>query len=323
MTSLNLKPDWYLRSRLRLRHLHLLIVLDDVKNVGEAARRLATTQPAVSRMLAELEEMVGTLLFNRTSKGTFATPHGESMIRHARWVLGDLERMGQDWAEPGGLLNEKVVLGINSSSAAFLVPNALVRFQQEREVVTVVVREGSIETLLPDLFTRKLDLIVARLGATTYASDLVQKILYEEPMCICCSVEHPLARKSEYAWQDLANHPWILPPAGSPVRVGLDMLFQRYGIIPRGRVESASMLNNMVLMDKSMALCLMPVAVATYHAERHRLVMLSIDLPLVFGPIGVIHHASLDLSASMKHLVKCFEIEAALMTMVPSTSGLE
>ena len=122
-----LRADWYLRGRLRLRHLRLLMVMDDVRNVGEAARRMATTQPAVSRMLAELEEMVGARLFERTSKGTFPTVHGASMIRHASWVLGDLERMGREWSEPGGLGVETLSVGINSSSAAFLVPRTLLR----------------------------------------------------------------------------------------------------------------------------------------------------------------------------------------------------
>ncbi|VCU68571.1 HTH-type transcriptional regulator GbpR [Pigmentiphaga humi] len=308
-----LRADWYLHGRLRLRHLRLLQVLDDVHNVGEAARRMATTQPAVSRMIAELESMAGTRLFTRTSKGTFPTPHGASMIRHARWVLGDLERMGREWSEPGGLGVETISIGINSSSAAFLVPHALLRLERSHAGVNVLVREGSIEALLPDLYTRKLDLVVARLGASASAADLVRQILCEEPMCVCSAADHPLAGRRKLSWADLGAYPWVMPPQGSPVRIGLDMLFQQHGLRPASRIESASVVNNMVLMELSPSLSVMPRAVAAYHARRHRLAILKLELPPVFGPIGVIRHESLDPSANMLALIDCLRDEAAGM----------
>ncbi|MPS28321.1 LysR family transcriptional regulator [Pigmentiphaga sp.] len=312
-----LRADWYLRGRLRLRHLRLLVVMDDVRNVGEAARRMATTQPAVSRMLAELEDMVGARLFERTSKGTFPTVHGASMIRHARWVLGDLERMGREWSEPGGLGVETLSLGINSSSAAFLVPRTLLRLEERAAGINVLVREGSIEALLPDLQTRKLDLVVARLGAGTAGPGLATRILCEEPMCVCGSASHPLASRKRPSWKELAAYPWIMPPRGSPVRAGLDMLFQRADVRPASRVESASVLNNMVLMDNSHALSVMPRAVAAYHARRHALAILAVELPPVFGPIGVIRHDSLEPSPAMLALVDCLEEEAKALSQAP------
>ncbi|MCK9507904.1 MAG: LysR substrate-binding domain-containing protein [Pigmentiphaga sp.] len=307
--SLSLRADWYVHGRLRLRHLQMLLALDDVRNVGEAARRLATTQPAVSRMMAELEAMVGTRLFERTSKGTFPTPHGASMIRHARWILGDLDRMGKEWSSPGGLSVETIHVGINSSSAAFLMPHALLRFEQRMPAVNVQVREGSIEALLPDLYTRKLDFIVARLGADLRAEELVRQVLYEEPMCICCAADHPLAAQRP-SWEALSAYPWIMPPRGSPVRIGLDLLFQQHGVSVQSRVESASVVNNMVLMDNSQALSIVPRAVASYYARLHGLSIVDLTLPTVFGPIGVIRHQSLAPSGAMLALMDCLHQEA-------------
>ena len=309
-----LRPDWYLRG-LRLRHLRLLTVLGDVNNVGEAARRMATTQPAVSKMLAELEALVGVSLFTRTSKGTYPTQHGASMIRHARWVLGDLDRLGQEWGEQGASSVERIVIGINSSSSAFLVPDALLRLELRALPVTVVVREASIEALLPDLFTRKLDLVIARLGAATQHIDLLQQVLFEEPMCVVAALDHPLGEIGECSWQALASHPWILPPQGSPVRAGLDMLFLREGVQPRASVESASVLNNLVLMDGSRALSLLPRAVARFHAKRHGLRILPVFLPQVFGPLGVVRHESLQLSTAMQTLIACLKETVAAMAL--------
>lgn len=307
--SSTLRDGWYVQGRLRFRHLQMLLALDDSRHVGEAAQRLSTTQPAVSRMMAELETMVGTRLFERTSKGTYPTPHGASMIRHARWVLGDLDRMGREWAQASGLETETLEVGVNSSSAAFLMPHALLRFEQQVPGSNVRVREGSIEALLPDLYTRKLDLIVARLGEESQASELVRHVLYEEPMCICCAADHPLANQTP-SWEDLSTYPWILPPQGSPVRIGLDRLFQPYGLQARSRIESASVTNNLVLMENSLALSVVPRSVASSYVQLHRLAVVDKALPPVFGPIGVIRHQSLEPTPAMKALLDCLRHEA-------------
>lgn len=305
-----LAADWYLRGRLRLAHLRLLATLEQTKHVGETARRLATTQPAVSRMLAELEEMVETQLFVRTPKGSFPTAHGRAMIRHALWILGDLERLGRDWAVQGEEAAERVVLGINSSSAAWLVPNALRRLEAAGAGVTVVVREGSVEALLPDLASRQIDLVVARLGATTSGADFVEELLFHESMCVVCAAQHPLAGAAACTWTELGGYPWIMPPVGSPVRAALDLIFMRERVRPASCVESASVLTNMIIMDRGRALSLMPQRVATYHAPRARLVVLPVDLPDVFGPLGIVHHASLELTSGMQLVKRCLHEEA-------------
>lgn len=307
-----LPPGWYLRGRLRLRHLHLMRVLDEVHNVGLAARRLATTQPAVSRMIAELEDMLGARLFDRTPKGTFPTRHGESLIRHARWVLGDLERMSGEWSGAPDLDVETISIGVNSTAAAFLVPRALLRFKQQAANVNVLVREGSLEALAPELYTRKLDLLVARLGEAVRKPDLASQVLYEEPMCVCARAGHPLAGEPGVPWQRLAAYPWIMPPRGSPVRIGLDMLLQRHGVYPYARIESASALNNTILMNSSDTLSLMPRCVARHLARGQGLAILDIDLPPVFGPIGLVRHCGLDLSAHMRGLIECLQAVASV-----------
>jgi DNA-binding transcriptional LysR family regulator len=308
-----LGANWYLRGRLGLRHLRLLVVLDETRNVGEAARRLATTQPAVSKMLADLEDMVGLALFTRTPKGTFPTPHGESFIRHARWILGDLDRLGDEWPDKGAVPAERVTIGINSSSAAFLAPNAILRLESLGLPVVVVVREGSLEALMPALEARQLDLIVARLGSATRRPSLTEQRLGHESMSVVCSTRHPLASEKICGWEEVTRYPWIMPPTGSPVRAAFDLILSRQGLKPLSRIESASVGVNMVLMERSDALSLMPRGVARYHAGRGSVCILPIDIPDVFGPLGIVRHAHLAPSPGVERLIECLQEEAALM----------
>ena len=84
--------DRVLRSNLKLRHLQLLVALDDFRHLGRAAEFLSMTQPAVSKSLAEIERMFELDLFLRSTRGTEPTPYGTAVLRFARSVLSDFGR---------------------------------------------------------------------------------------------------------------------------------------------------------------------------------------------------------------------------------------
>jgi DNA-binding transcriptional LysR family regulator len=303
--------DWYLRSRLKLRHLKLLVVLADVGNQAEAARRLATTQPGASKMLAELEAMVGARLFERTAKGALPTPQGEILIRHARWILGDLGRLGDELEASGDQLAGELRLGTNSSSAACLVPRSLVLLRQLAPALTVAVHEESVESLLPALEARRLDLVVARLGRATAGAAYTQVELIDEPMVLAVAPNHPLtARKRALRWRDLDDYPWILPPEGSPVHDALILLLDRHRVDPRVLARSASILNNLALMETAGALGIFPAAVGREYQRRGLLAALPLALPPVFGPIGVITLRGLAPSPALAAMIRCLQSSA-------------
>ncbi|HRM92388.1 MAG TPA: LysR family transcriptional regulator, partial [Alicycliphilus sp.] len=79
--------DRVLRSNLKLRHLQMLVALDQFRHLGRTAEFLSLTQPAVSKTLAEIESMFGLPLFERSTRGTEPTAAGASVVRFARLVL--------------------------------------------------------------------------------------------------------------------------------------------------------------------------------------------------------------------------------------------
>src|SRR5580765_1819370 len=84
--------DRVLRSNLKLKHLQLLVALDEFRHIGRAAEFLSVTQPAVSKTLAEIERMFDLVLFERSTRGTEPTSFGKSVVRFARSVLADFSR---------------------------------------------------------------------------------------------------------------------------------------------------------------------------------------------------------------------------------------
>ena len=60
-------------------------------NVGRAASRLHLTQPPLSRHILALEDELGTPLFERNPRGMRLLPAGETLLKHARRILAEVE----------------------------------------------------------------------------------------------------------------------------------------------------------------------------------------------------------------------------------------
>src|SRR5688572_12125827 len=83
---------WFIRARLKTRQLLLLVALDEEGNIHRAAEVLNMTQPGASKLLKDLEDVLGVPLFERLPRGMRPTAYGEAMIRHSRTALASLNQ---------------------------------------------------------------------------------------------------------------------------------------------------------------------------------------------------------------------------------------
>jgi molybdenum-dependent DNA-binding transcriptional regulator ModE len=83
---------WFIRARLKTRQLLLLVALAEEGNIHRAAQVLNMTQPAASKLLKDLEDVLEVPLFERLPRGMRPTWYGETMIRHARMALASLNQ---------------------------------------------------------------------------------------------------------------------------------------------------------------------------------------------------------------------------------------
>jgi hypothetical protein len=105
-------PNWFLKARLKTRQLLLLIALDDYRNIHRAADELHMTQPAASKQIKDLEEMLDVKLFERLPRGMEPTIYGETMIRHARMALTSLALAHDDIVTLKAGLTGQVEVGV-------------------------------------------------------------------------------------------------------------------------------------------------------------------------------------------------------------------
>ena len=96
MTNYN---HWFIRARLKTRQLLLLVALAEEGNIHRAAQVLNMTQPAASKLLKDLEDVLEVPLFERLPRGMRPTWYGETMIRHARVALASLNQAHDERSE--------------------------------------------------------------------------------------------------------------------------------------------------------------------------------------------------------------------------------
>lgn len=284
-----LAPDWFLRSRLKMRHVQLLAAIDEHRSIHKAAASLNMTQPAATKLLADLEGLLELHLFERSTRGLVPTPHGESLVRHARMILGTLDHARAELGAISDGAAGKIKIGVLLVVAPVLVPRALLRFKERHPTMTVLVQEGNLASLMPALHRGDLDLIVGRLTADFDSAGLHFELCYDEPMCVVVRSGHPLCEERSLHLAGLADRAWILPTPDTAFRQRVDAAFRQGGVEPPARlVESVSILTNKALLQGSDMLGVMPGNVARHYECAGELAVLAVDLPLPSGPVGII-----------------------------------
>lgn len=266
------------KKSLTIRHLRVIAALSDLKIVGRVAEELNVTQPAISKQIGELERIVGTPIVTRERNRLHMTAIGERLAEHARQVLNQLDRAAFDLEAMASGVTGSVTIGVVSSVAPILLPGALALLKRSAPETSVSVIEGHFVPLYPELEAGQLDLLIARVWQPQDLPGIQQRVLFSEPVVVVAGREHPLARVSDPAWEDVVGWPWILPQANSVARRAVDALFSQNGIAaPNNTIASLSLTLNLEIMRQMPALGLFPESLAQAHAVRGDLVILPLD----------------------------------------------
>ncbi|HWT38486.1 MAG TPA: LysR family transcriptional regulator [Paraburkholderia sp.] len=299
---------WYVRTRLKTRQLLLLVALDEEGNIHRAADALSMSQPAASKLLRELEEMLDAPLFERMPRGMRATLYGEVMIRHARSVVGSLDQAREEvLALKSGQLG-RVAVGTITSPAVSLLPAAIAQVKTTHPGLSVSVEIDSSNVLLESLAQDKLDLVIGRLSAEHDKLHLRYEPLAEEQALAVARSGHPLLAAQSLTLADVVDASWVVPPAQSVLRHRFELMFQRQSLAPPSNVvESAELLFVTSLLSQSDMLAVLAAEVVHYYAAHGLLSILPLDMPLRMDDFGIITRTGQLLSPASTQVVRALK----------------
>lgn len=294
-----------------------LIAFDRVLETGSllrAASELGLTQPALTKIIHELESSFEGPLLERSNRGVKPTDQGVLLGRRVKALMAELRYLTDEMNAFVDGSGGRVIVGTMMVAAAQVLPRAIVRLKQRVPNVLITVHESNTAQLYPALATGDLDVVVGRVpepGAQAGGSALEHHVLFAESLCVVGGARHWSHRTQPMALRDLMGEAWILPPPESPVRAAAETLFHTADLEwPADVVESLSILTSLGMMLETPRISLMPRKAAQQFLDTGTLSVLDVAESVAFGEVGYSVRVGHPLSAACLQFIECLR-EAA------------
>lgn len=240
-----------LLRRLRFRHLELLDVLGRTPTISAASVLLNLSQPAVSKMIGEMEVQCDAPLFVRGRTGIGPTPQGRALMRHAAAMVSSLDSAAQEiHAMTQG---SSGLLRIGAYSTTSVVPRMVVGLLESLPLLRIRIQDAAPIQLLAMLLSGELDCVIGAFSrdmlALPHACEFRVQPIVADRICVVASRAHRWADRKRIAWGDAARERWTLPPVDALMNKELSYALTQFGVDPIVPViESMSALTTRWLM---------------------------------------------------------------------------
>ncbi|OWJ96163.1 pca operon transcription factor PcaQ [Pseudomonas sp. A46] len=282
-------------THIKFRHLLCFLEVARQGSLARAANQLAVSQPAISKTLKELEELLDATLFDRSKSGASLTEAGLAFMRYAGPCVQAL-RDGVSSLREGEYAAGTVRLGVLSTVEGLLVPEVVRRLHERHPSLVISVLTGPGAYLLSQLRVGELDLVVGRMTDNPEVQGLTFEHLYNESLTLVVRSGHPLLAPGADR-RSLEGFPLVLPLAGTTIRKHADAFFVQSGIsAPRQRLETLSLALSRRYVEAGDAVWIAPLDAVRLDLARGELVELDLGFKEPGGSVGICSNASLPLS---------------------------
>lgn len=274
---------------LKLGHLRLMAALGQSGQISRAAQDLGLTQPAASRLAAEVQHILGQPVYERTGRGVELTVAGQMLARRAMRALQEIDDAGREIAEMDRAPSGEVRIGSVTGPAIEHVLPVLRAARISMPGVTIAVEVATSDILCSHLMDGRIDLALGRLSGATSA-DLIDLVpVAPEPVSLAVRAGHPLLREEPVAAARLLDFNWVLPFEGAVLRSAVVEELTRRGLsAPPNVFVTSSFLLTLALVQESNAIAPVAAPVARAFSGVHGGVRaLRTDLAVEVGTFGI------------------------------------
>ena len=296
-------PSSLLDPRIKLRHISCFLEVTRQGGVVPASQALGLSQPAVSKSISELEDLLGAALFDRSGRRLVLSRHGETFAHYAMSAAAQL-REGIDSVSHNRSGQVMVRLGTLPTAEAEVVPRAVAAFSAGPLACRVHVESGPSAQMLTMLRDGSLDFIVGRLAPPEVMTGLVFEHLYSEQLTFAVRPTHPLAGASKLTYRALEPFPILLPPSNAIIRPIVDSLFIAAGVGTfKFAIETVSNSFARAYALENDAIWTISRSVVARDLKLGQLIGLALDTSASHGPVGITMRSNEQLSAVTSAMV--------------------
>jgi len=211
-----------------MKHLRIMRYVDEVGRSGsirKAAEQLNVTASAVNRRIMDLEEELGTPLFERRARGVRLTAAGEVFVHYLRSQQGDVERMKSQIEDLKGLRRGEVRIACSQALALDFLPQEIAAFRRRYPQVAFTVKVVDHELAVEALAAYDVDLVLV--FRPPFLANFQPLMTLQQRLVAVMAANHPLARKRALRLRDCAAYPVALAERSIGGRQLLDQVASR------------------------------------------------------------------------------------------------
>jgi DNA-binding transcriptional LysR family regulator len=299
----------HIQRRLKLHDLRVLMTVAQAGSMLKAAQRLNTSQPAVSRSIAELEQALGVRLLDRSRQGVEPTIHGRALLDCGTAVFDDLSQGVKNLEFLTDPTEGELRIGGDFPGVAGVIPAAISRFRRKHPRIDIHVIHVAVANEERQqhraLRERTIELMFGRLVQPN-EKDLEVETLFQEGFVVVAGVGNPWARRRKIQLAELAEEPWLLPMRDSVIGSLIAGAFRTSGLAfpPKGVVTGA-MLQMHSLIARGDSLAFFPRSLLHLGMIGLGLKVLPVNLPIPLSPFGILRLKNRTLSPLAQLFVTC------------------
>ncbi|MBN9553022.1 MAG: LysR family transcriptional regulator, partial [Alphaproteobacteria bacterium] len=204
------------------------------------------SQPAASRMIAEMEAVLDVRLCERLPRGVALTPYGKALARRARSILLEMREADREISELKAGKGGSVFLGAVTAPAIELAVPAIREIRRIYPRIEITMQVETSNVLARELIASRHDFIIARIP-----DDL--------------NPRHPLASGKMVRLEETAGYDWVFQSGGSPLRQAMESNFLNRDIsLPDRILNTSSLLLTLVMVAQSDAIAPVSIQVARF-----------------------------------------------------------
>ena len=290
---------------LKMTHLRLLAHLADTRRITAAADLTGVSQPTASRLIVEIEDIVGQPIHERSGRGIALTVVGTALAARARRILTELQ---EATAEISGLASGDsghLQLGSVTAPALSLMLPALRTLRLTHPNITADVSVAPSALLCQELRAGRLDLVLGRPTGPDDSDDFTIAPLGTEPVALLVRQDHPLAGQDTVALSDLMRFDWVMPAEPSPLNRAMIRAFDQHNLPPpRQSLTTASFLLTLTMARQTNAIAPLARAVTdVFCTPGSGYVTLDSPLQIDVGSYGLITRKGQAITPALHRLI--------------------
>jgi LysR family cyn operon transcriptional activator len=302
---------------MELRQLRYFLAVAEHRNFTRAAHAVHVSQPSLSVQIRDLEEELGSPLFDRLGRQIHLTPAGEVLLEHSQRVMRDLERAGDAIRELTGAERGRLAVGTLSTVNTYLVPRLVTEFRKHFPKIHLQVQARPSLEIESALLRNELDVGICLLPVSH--DHLQATKLFDETLCLVGPASgRGISSRRRLRLRELGDLPMILMPADYCLRKMIEAECAEAGVRPQVAVEMTSPEGIVEAVTRGTGWTVLPELYVRQHLRGKALHVVELYDPVPRHAVGLVQLSRRHLGMAAQAFVRLCGDTIATLKGAPS-----